>query len=238
MREFKLSCCDPMDSGHKVYKRTKFTINPGLTILTGCNGAGKTTLIRTLKDKLREQNILFCHYDNLHDGGDVARQYALERGEMYSLAALVTSSEGECININLFPFVRNIARYADTLDKSVILSRSERLAIAFNGEKEYIPNELWVLLDASDSGLSINAVIELKDILHRIEIKLAEKNITAYFIIAANEYEMCVGENCLDVQSLTYKQYKSYNSYKRAILRSAKYKEDQITKSRKEKKDE
>lgn len=47
-RTFKIDK-DPCDIGCNIYKRSKITLNTGITILVGCNGIGKTTLIRALK---------------------------------------------------------------------------------------------------------------------------------------------------------------------------------------------
>ena len=34
---------------YKLYNRQTITINPGVTVLTGCNGTGKSTLMRLMK---------------------------------------------------------------------------------------------------------------------------------------------------------------------------------------------
>ena len=35
---------------YKLYNHTTITINPGVTVLTGCNGTGKSTLMRLMKE--------------------------------------------------------------------------------------------------------------------------------------------------------------------------------------------
>lgn len=228
-REFKMKTRDPRETGYPVYKHTKFTINPGLTVLTGCNGAGKTTLIQVIKDHLKQNDILFTHYDNHKDGGSYAQSVALADGRADVVFGLMSSSEGEGININLRDILGRVIKYTQTLNPRDLRSRDERFDF-FRKEIEFKTDEVWVMLDASDSGMSIDAVINLKFVLHELERLLIEKGKVVYIIVAANEYEMCVDEQCLDVKGLRYHTYKTYKLYKRAILNSAKYKEAQIKK--------
>ena len=44
-----------------------------------------------------------------------------------------------------------------------------------------------------------------------------------------NEYEMCDGEDCIDVTTLTHKKFKTYAAYKKFILRSREKKEKRYT---------
>ena len=41
---------------YKLYNHTTITINPGVTVLTGCNGTGKSTLMRLMKEQLEREN--------------------------------------------------------------------------------------------------------------------------------------------------------------------------------------
>lgn len=222
-RFFNIKTRDPLDAGYKVYKHTRFTINPGLTVLTGCNGAGKTTLIKMMKEDLKQNQILFTSYDNLHDGGGRAMDFALSGGFMNLLAGLAMSSEGESINMNLSQVLDRIVKYAKSNDPKDLLSKDERFSHIFH-DPEYKTNEVWIFFDASDSGLSINAVIDFKKVLHHFIEGLIAAGKDPYVIVSANEYEMCDGEACFDVQNMKYVIYKTYKSYKKAILKSADYK--------------
>lgn len=85
-------------------------------------------------------------------------------------------------------------------------------------------NELWVMLDATDSGLSIDNIIDLKFVLNRaLQDNSTGKDI--YIIISCNEYEMCVGEKCFDVQKMRYVSIKSYDKFRKVILESREYKD-------------
>lgn len=190
---------DPHECGMEIYSKDHITINPGLTILVGCNGSGKTTLLRLIKERLKGLDIPVFSYDNLCDGGHNARQWALDvSGDMDLLVKLALSSEGEQIYIN---FGRICAKLGTFVRR--------------NADK----NELWILLDAVDSGLSIDYIVEIKDFLtDQVVGGNPDKDI--YVLISANEYEMCCTENCFDIYNGVYTSFEDYEEYREFILRS------------------
>jgi predicted ATP-dependent endonuclease of OLD family len=201
MREFEINK-NPNGCGN-LFSKNKISFQPGLTVLVGCNGSGKTTLLNCLKDQLRKEKILRLYYDNLYDGGVNARREAGYRGDFEFYATSTCSSEGENIVLNL----GNIAKSVGSLIRK------------FPNEKE-----LWLLLDAVDSGLSIDNIQDLKEHLFDFIIKQnLDKEI--YIIVSANEYEMCKNEKCFDVYKCDYITFTSYAEYSDFILKSRKRKE-------------
>lgn len=185
-----------------------------------------------IKQDLKKNDVLFTHYDNLKDGGSRGMDFALDEGRISLLAGLATSSEGEGINLNLNDVIARIVKYNKTLDPKDLMTRQERLGFIFHDMSNYNPNELWFFFDGSDSGMSINAVIEFKRFIHSmIQSMVQTTGRDIYVIVSANEYEMCDGEQCFDVQGLRYTTYKTYNSYKKAILKSAEFKYQQLKKA-------
>lgn len=67
-RTFEIST-KPYDN-YRLYNHKTVTINPGITVLTGCNGSGKSTLINHIKEQLEADSIPVYVYDNFHDGGE------------------------------------------------------------------------------------------------------------------------------------------------------------------------
>ena len=201
-REFKIER-DPYDEKDYIYKRSSITLNPGVTVLVGCNGAGKTTLLRTIRRRLDKEEIPFIEYDNLHDGGTNSKSAALFYGNISLAAGLMQSSEGEQISINIGTTASKIGKF-----------------VRENRDKP----ELWILLDAIDSGLSIDNVREIKEGLFATILD-DNPNSDVYIVVSANEYEMCIGMNCFDVVNGKYINIKSYNSFAKAVLRSREYKD-------------
>ena len=144
MREFKITR-DPHEEKEYLYKKSKITLEEGLTVLVGCNGAGKSTLLNTLNYQLKKQDIPVIMFDNLKDGGSTARSRAAFFDDFSFVASSLISSEGEYIKLNLGRF-------------------SGQLGFFCLNEHKNDP-EIWILLDAVDSGLSVDNVVELKELL-------------------------------------------------------------------------
>ena len=201
-RKFKIYR-DYYDSGYNIYKKSTITLNPGVTVLVGCNGIGKTTLFHQLRDNLKEENIPSIMFNNLIDGGGNARQNALAMNDFSFLATSVMSSEGENIVLNLNEFARKIGNFVRKNEKAP---------------------EIWILFDAIDSGLSIDAVIDIKEYLFKTIFDNAH-NSEVYIIVSANGYEFARGEQCFDVLNGRYRKFSSYESYRKFILKTREEKD-------------
>lgn len=194
----------PYDT-HILYYRKNITINPGLTILTGCNGTGKTTLLNHIKYELDKENIPVYSYNNVHEGGSHSVSAAGFYGNINLLASLLCSSEGEKINHNICQTASKLGAFVKKNQKSP---------------------ELWILFDAIDSGYSIDNIAETKRDLFGIILEDCKKRgIEVYIVVSANSYEMACGEQCLDVYSGKYMTFESYDAYRSYILKTRERKE-------------
>ena len=199
MKTFKISRT-PYEKKQKLYKKSSIAIEEGVTVLVGCNGCGKSTLLKTIQHMLDDENIPYLAYDNLTEGTTKAKDRALFKGDYNYLANAMIASEGETIKLNIGNLARNLGYY--------VLNKHK------NAE------EFWVLLDAVDSGFSIDNVVELKDDLLKFIIEHKPQTMKLYVVISANEYELVNGEKCFDVYEGKYRTFKSYNAYKNFILKS------------------
>ena len=207
MRKFKIDK-DYKDIGCDIYKKNYITLKPGITILVGCNGMGKTTLIQQLKHKLENNNIPVISFDNLHDGGSRAREKAGFYGDVDFLATSIQSSEGENINMNLGRFASQIGRFVrENRDKT----------------------ELWIFLDAVDSGLSVDNIVDLKELLFKTILNDVSDS-DVYIIASANEYELARDENCFDVYTGNYITFKNYEEYRSFIIKTRMIKDKRLYK--------
>lgn len=214
MRTFDIKR-NPNDCG-VLYLHKNLTFQPGVTVLVGCNGCGKTSLINQIANSLKKENIAYVKFDNLSDGGSNARSKAGFYGDFSFLATSLCSSEGENIVMNM----ANVAKELGYLSKN---NKS---------------NELWLLLDGVDSGLSIDNIIELKDYLFKVVIEHeASLGREVYIIVTANEYEMARGEKCFDTWRCKYIEFQSYEDYRDFILKSKIRKEKRESKNQTRKKE-
>lgn len=187
-----------------LYRRKNIEIQPGLTVLVGCNGSGKSTLLHQLKYELRNNDITYIDFDNLTNGGSYARSKAGFVGDISFLATSVCSSEGENI-------IMNIGKVAASIGSTIRENRDSK--------------ELWILLDAIDSGLSVDNVIEIKNLFDLIIEDAGKNNTNVYIVISANEYELARGEQCFDVYNGKYITFEDYEAYRKFIIKSRKTKD-------------
>ena len=235
-RVFKIET-NPYDEEIKMYKKANIKIKDGVTVLVGCNGCGKTTFLREIEKKLKKQNIPVFAFDNLSQGGANARKMAGENHDFRFLASAMASSEGENIVLNISnkaqeigSFIRNKGERKEDqkykkLMKTIVSVCREESANAGTEEIKEDPKEYWILLDAIDSGLSIDNVIDIKKYLFDTIVEDAKKNdFTVFIVVSANEYEMCVGEKCFNIQDGKYEDISSYEDFKSVVLRTRDYK--------------
>lgn len=195
---------DYYDLGFNMYKKNKIRFKTGITVLCGCNGAGKTTLLRQLREYLKKEKIPHTYFDNLTDGGQNSRQKAGALQDFKFLIPATLSSEGENI-------IMNIERLSYEIGKFIA-----------NGSID--SSERWILLDAVDSGLSVDNICELKEDLFETIFEYDGDKYDIYIIVVANEYEMARGEQCFDVYNGKYITFKDYEEYRDFIIKSRELK--------------
>ena len=200
---------DYYDKKDYIYRRGTIDIKPGLTVLVGCNGCGKTTFLNHLKRELENDNsVEVVSFNNVSEGGHFAMDKAMWYGDTSFVMRAACSSEGEKIR-------QNLEKIASACGKAFRNIRG-------SNEKK----ELWVLLDAVDSGLSVDNIDELKnDLLYLLIEDCNSQGIELYILASANEYEMARGEKCLDIQNGRYAKINSYEAYRQLILKTRKYKD-------------
>lgn len=228
---------DPYGEGWSTCRPRQIELNSGLTVLVGCNGAGKTTLLHNIQSELKKEKIPVCMFDNLQDGGSHGVSSAAFNENYGLLANMWTSSEGENIGNNFGVWMTGIRNFI-TNGKYSSGRRLENFGDIFRDEEtvkkenDYLKNhsERWLLIDAADSGLSIDNVIEYKELFQLIMEDAKKFNKEVYIIISANEYELARGEQCFDVNLGKYLTFTDYDDYRKFIIKSRKKKDKRYSK--------
>lgn len=220
----------------RIYSRKSVEIESGVTVLVGCNGSGKTTLMQFIKSDLKRNEIPYIKFDNLRDGGSKARSAALFHEDYAFAATSACSSEGENISMNIVHLSKKVAhfmKYGEVEDK--FSSLDKLMDEIVRNEDEKIPEEKepvkerWILLDAIDSGYSIDNILDLKEYFLKPVLEHGYGN-EVYIIISANSFEMANGEQCLDVYNGKYVTFKDYEEYKDFILKTRERKDKRYEK--------
>ena len=195
---------DYYEEGQMIFKKKTCTLESGITVLVGCNGSGKSTLLQQIAFTLKKDGIPYVFHDANKDDSQAGMNDAMFRGNFGFVAALMTSSEGE----NIRNMMAGVAK------------EMGRLTVQNPDAKE-----LWFLFDALDSGLSIDAIAEMKtDFFQFVIDQNPDKDV--YIIVSANGYEFANGERCYDVANCKEVSFKDYSAYRKFILKSREQKDE------------
>jgi hypothetical protein len=145
------------------------------------------------------------------------------------MSAAMSSSEGENIVLNISKLASALRPFIKTGE---VQNESNKFAKAFAKavwgdkaeEKKEVPNERWILLDAVDSGLSVDNIVDIKEYLFKTILE-DDFDGQIYIVVSANEYELCRGENCFDVYGGKYVKFPNYEKYRNFILKSREIKD-------------
>lgn len=189
--------------GKKIFKYNQIDFNTGVTVLIGCNGSGKSTTLKQLQEQCLRKKVNCVFYDNYRDGGLANINKLFLGGDINDINKALTSSEGEVIN-------RFLSIFTDKIAKSINACK---------------PNEpLVILLDALDSGLSIDGILDARSLFEMIKEDCKSKNIPVYIIASANEFELARDYRCFNVSTGREQIVKDYETFKKEILESHKNK--------------
>lgn len=219
---------DPYDCGVNITKKREIEFPTGLTIFVGCNGAGKSTLLHNIKEFCKENNFPCISYDNLHDGGHNSLSRAMYFGNFSEGSLLLSSSEGECVKINASRFLNGLKEFVQNGFEEDFGYRFAKYGLGIDLSENLNKDVRVILLDALDSGLSIDSLVELREALDALNSDIENTGLEYYIFVTANEYELTVNHRCLDVESGKFVTFSGYNDYRDFIVHSRKKKENRI----------
>lgn len=211
---------DPIGEGFALTRAKEIILHPGVTVLVGCNGAGKTTLLHNLKHQVEEEQLPHVLFDNLSEGSSNAISKHMWLGNQDLGINMMLSSEGENIVHNIGHLASTLRNFVDTGQCDMVQSR--RLAAAIWGDEYKMPetDKRFLLLDAVDSGLSIDNIVDLDDLFNVMCNDARDKMKELYIVLTANSYELAAKYTAIDVQSGKEVKFCSYDDYRDFILAS------------------
>lgn len=217
---------DPYGQCFSTCSKKEITLQPGLTILVGCNGSGKTTLLENIKEVVDKAKIPCYSYNNLHEGGMSSFSRCISSGD-YGLGSLIfSSSEGEQISINVGQILNNISEFIET---GLTPKRKEGMKwariLGGSDDSSYNESIRFITMDAVDSGLSVDNIVLLKQVLLDVVSHATNLGKEIYILVSANEFELARNMQCFDVAKGEYILFKDYDAYRNFIIRSRKRKD-------------
>lgn len=197
---------DPYIEEEYIYTKDKIELYPNcLTVLVGPNGAGKTTMLRQIQRQLKKEGVHYLEFDNEEKRKNDKSRAAYHENYVL-LATLMESSEGQKIIVSINQFAGQIGNYILTK-----LSKND--------------TEIWIFMDATDSGLDINNIIKIKEELFSTVLddkRLMGKDI--YIVVTTNSYEYTTSfgkykTDCISVKDCEHITFSDYQDYKEFITK-------------------
>ena len=187
---------------YNLYNKHKFSFEENcVNVLVGKNGCGKSTLLREVEYFLSKEDIPHIVYNNLRDGGSNATSKYGFYGHMDLMASSLFNSEGQNIHQNIGVFASQI--------------RQAKLKMEKNGAKT-----LWVLIDALDSGLSIDNIVDVKENLFSLVLDdFKMSGLSVGFIVSANTFELARDYDCIDVKTAKKIRFNTYDEFRDFVLK-------------------
>lgn len=205
---------DPYNQGFSTCRLKTATFESGVTVLVGCNGSGKSTMLHNIQAELENKKIPVFFYDNV-EKNRLSLYESLSSGDVKLASMQMCSSEGENISLNLGQMVQKLKNFLKTGKNGKYYQKL----------KDVVGNERWLLIDAIDSGYSIDNVMELKEFFSMILNDAKKMGLNLYIVVSSNEYELAYNSNCMDVTEGKYVRFNDYSEYKKFILHTRKKKE-------------
>ena len=209
----------PYEDDVKIFSKGSIEITDNSIIcLVGCNGSGKSTVMSSIKRQLKIKQIKLELYAGLFEA-----MSGLSGGKLYDRDdAAYFDFDKETDNQSTdMQMIFNKAGLAYSSTGEGIIQRYGRLIQLIGTTiREGKYKELYFFFDDCDAGTSIDMIQDIKYVINLIKDDCEKRGITYHFILSANSYEMCKDFDCISVHNFTHKKFRSYESFKKFVLRS------------------
>lgn len=223
---------EPYYEGEKIFSKKTLEIEPNtITCFIGCNGSGKTTLCNEIKNSIYEQGktkevVVDFFHNALKDimcGEDKGKyeNYILD----FDKHTDTTTSEGDYY-MNAFSIA-----YSST-GEGIMRRLGDHMSVIGSTIRALKNKRLFIFLDDCDAGTSIDMIDDINSILNVMVYDCIKNNLEFYIILTANSYELCKGCDCISVHDFKHKKFRSYEAYKKFVLKSRELKDKRCPKEK------
>ena len=225
--EFKIRK-EPIEEGNKLFQKTKLIIEHGkVSCIVGCNGSGKTTLISEIKDNLYAKGAKELKKDFYHNAFKVFLRDDEEDNKANKIYYIDFDKNADCTTGDM-DYVYNRLGIAYSSTGEGIMQRFGRICQFIGSTIRDLEegSELVLFLDDCDAGTSLDMISDIVGLFPLIINDCEKRGINVYIVITANSYELCRYCDCISVHDFKHKTFKSYESYKKFVLKSREKKEN------------
>lgn len=196
--------------------------------LVGCNGLGKSTLIRQICHDCDTSLDRFAHnlLDDYNGLSTFARFFSdQEEAKEPETFYLPIDRSSNVRGFDTDSLVAEAASYFMSTGESLAHDLSPCLAIVKRELPRLKGKEIYILLDDLDVGVSLDVIEDERCVIDAMARDL-EANGTRYAIlVAANNYELAKGLECINCADLSPVSFGSYEEYRDFVLSARKWKD-------------
>ena len=118
-----------------------------------------------------------------------------------------------------------LAHGQQSTGENIIRRFGKGLQVLGNWIRENKGKKLFIFFDDCDAGTSIDMINDIKDVFDLIIEDCKRNSIEYYMILTSTSYEMCKDLNCISVIDFKPTKFKTYESYKKFVLKTRAEKE-------------
>lgn len=210
-----------------LYKSNKLVLQANnVYCLVGCNGLGKSTILhQMIYDHDNSLDNTAFDIDSIINPFSFMRDVEKDKEKYNEFYILLNSKTKPTINNVEDTSIYNILSNFISTGENTIHNLSPSLKSIFNIVKTLENKEVYILLDDLDVGVSVDVLIELSQVINRLELLLKDLNINYYIVITANSYELAKRFKCIDIITMEEVSFKDYEDYVKYIYDTRKYKD-------------
>lgn len=211
---------EPYEKGVKIFNKKKLELEPNsISCLVGCNGSGKTTLCELIKrevlDNFKTKEIVVDYFHNTFKGiimGNSQEEYD---------AFILDFDKHTDVTTKEDDYFTNAFSIAYTSTGEGIMGRlGKHMSVIGSTIRILKDKRLFIFLDDCDAGTSLDMIVDIKNIFNYIVEDCKKNNLEYYIILTANSYELCKDFDCISVHDFKHKKFRTYDSYKKFVLKS------------------
>lgn len=206
---------EPYEEGQKIFNKNQFEIGDNsIVCFVGCNGSGKSSLVNEIIDNLKnekatnlQKEVYKFNFGNTPKFND-------------KLAYILFNKNSENNGSMQDHFFNSMELNYMSTGEGILRRNGRALQVIGQYIREHRDTELYIFFDDCDAGTSIDAINDIKPVFSFIINDCLKRNINCHIILTANSFEMCKDLDCIDVQTFKHKHFKTYDSFKKFVLKS------------------
>lgn len=221
--EFKIER-EPYEEGQKIFTKTKLVLEPNtISCFVGCNGSGKTTIINEIIDNLRKakaKEVIADYYSN-----SMKKIFGKGNEENHDIFYINFDKYTKTTFSDMDYFLNDFALAYSSTGESIMKRFGDNMSVIGSLLRALHDKTVFIFFDDCDAGTSIDMIQDIKECFNYMIADCEKNNLTYYFILTANSFELCKDLDCISVHDLTHKHFSSYNTFKNFVLKSREKKD-------------